>query len=600
MSHSLKLIALVCALVGCSQNATVKNSEQSSENDARPNIMFILTDDQGYADLGAYGAVDLRTPSIDAIANRGIKFTQFYAGAPICSPSRASLLTGQTPTRAGVPSNGSANSAYDGMPSEEITLAEALKANNYRTGLVGKWHLGSSPEKLPGNQGFDFSFGHINGCIDNYSHTYYWEEPYRHDLQLNGQEVRRDGLYFPDLMVLEAKRFIDQSADRPFFLYVAMNMPHYPYQGDAEWLQYYESQGLVSPRKEYAAFVSTLDTRIGQLIEHLRDSGKLENTIIIFQSDHGFSTESRAMGGGGSAGIYRGAKFSLFEGGIRIPAIISYPDHLQVGVERDQIAVAADWFPTILELAGIPSKGYDFDGSSLVPILADPALESLHETYVWQWNGAQAIRQGRWKLLIDPRDTSTSATAPAMKGDFLYDLESDPSETMNVAGLHADIVAALKQSGADLINAQEKKEACANHGAPIRYEFATNRDEIVKLLGVGWHQAEPNLVWSTSKAELLLPMPAECQKGGCVATISGSAVGGPESLSSIGLSTLVDDQLVTFGYDGVSSIEIPLSSGCAVKLTINVERPTIPKEAGINSDVRSLGLALQSLEIVGP
>ncbi len=445
MGSALLVLLLATALATCRSPFSADRGETDAAPE-RPNILIILTDDQGYADVGAYGATDLETPHLDWLASRGVRFTQFYAGAPLCSPSRASLLTGKTPERAGVPSNVSSRVTIDGMPSEQVTIAERLKEAGYRTGLVGKWHLGASPATTPGNQGFDFSFGHINGCIDNYSHTMYWEEPYTHDLQLNGQQIYRQGQYFPDLMVQEAERFISAPSDQPFFLYFAINMPHYPYQGDPRWLAHYKNRGMANPRLEYAAFISTMDEKIGRVLKALEKSGELDNTIIIFQSDHGFSTESRANFGGGSAGNLRGAKFSLFEGGLRVPAMISWPGRIPAPAARMQLAVSADWFPTILDLADISADGLEFDGKSLVPVLMDGAAPTPHDHYIWKWDPARAVRKGDWKLIYNTFDTSPlpgQSQSVAVPGPYLVNIAADETESQNLAEAHPDIVREL-------------------------------------------------------------------------------------------------------------------------------------------------------------
>src|SRR6056297_3126309 len=169
--------------------------------DSPPNVIIIYTDDQGSIDVNTYGAEDLYTPNMDLLAETGVRFTQFYAAAPVCSPSRAALLTGKTPLAAGLPGTASSKMGEEGMPSEEVTIAEVLKDNGFVTGHIGKWHLGYIPETMPNGQGFDYSFGHMGGCIDNYSHFFYWNGPNRHDLWRNGREVWADGRFFPDLMV---------------------------------------------------------------------------------------------------------------------------------------------------------------------------------------------------------------------------------------------------------------------------------------------------------------------------------------------------------------------------------------------------------------
>jgi arylsulfatase A-like enzyme len=414
---------------------------------APPNVIVILTDDQGTADLRIAGATDLETPHLDALARRGVRFTQFYSAAPVCSPSRAGLLTGRHPIRAGMPSNAPARPGAPGMPRREVTIAEMLKAAGYGTGQIGKWHLGSSPETMPLAQGFDFSFGHLVGCIDNYSHFFYWAGPNRHDLYRDGREVYRPGHFFGDLMVEQAAEFLEQSHGRPFFLYFAINAPHYPYQGDPKWLERYSR--LKYPRNLYAAFLSTMDERIGRLMERIDALGLRQRTLVIVQSDHGHSTEERACFGGGSAGPYRGAKFSLFEGGIRVPAIVSWPGHLPENQVRSQIAYGCDWLPTIAELCGTNQPAVLLDGTSLVPVIRSADAPSPHEVLHWQFDSSWAVRAGEWKLLSDPLDTTKRAPGERIPGAFLVNLRDDPSETTNLAATRPDVVARLKRIRAE-------------------------------------------------------------------------------------------------------------------------------------------------------
>ncbi|MBI2422067.1 MAG: sulfatase-like hydrolase/transferase [Candidatus Hydrogenedentes bacterium] len=398
--------------------------------------------------MGAYGAGDLSTPNMDALAARGVRFTQFYAPAPVCSPSRAGLLTGRYPVRAGVPGNVSSRAGDAGMPTEQVTIAETFKAAGYATAHIGKWHLGYTPETMPNGQGFDHSFGHMGGCIDNYSHYFYWEGPNRHDLHRNGEEVHYPGRFFPDLMVDEAKEFMATHRDAPFFLYFAFNVPHYPYQGTPEWLQYYRERGVASPRDLYAAFLSTQDACLGRLMAFLDEQGLRENTIVVFQSDHGHSTEERAHGGGGSAGPYRGAKFSMFEGGIRIPAIISWPGRLPEGEVRAQVGHGCDWLPTLAELCGVPLVNEDIDGKSLAGMIRGGS-ESPHTVLHWQTglgeNAPWAVREGDWKLLGHPQDTSLgNVKLPELPAHFLVNVKEDPAEQNNLADLNPDKVQHLE------------------------------------------------------------------------------------------------------------------------------------------------------------
>ena len=408
---------------------------------SQPNVIVIMTDDQGSIDLNSYGATDLHTPNMDRLAKEGVRFTQFYAGAPVCSPSRAALLTGKTNLRAGLEGNvpipeRAEKSGEHGLPTDQVTMAEMLQPNGYYTALIGKWHLGHREQNLPNGQGFDYFFGHQRGCIDNYSHTFYWDGPNKHDLYRNSEEVYYNGAHFSDLMVEEVKQVINHRQDKPFFIYWAFNAPHYPYQGTTKWLDHYKD--LPTPRKEYAAFVSNTDEKIGNVLDYLDQMGLADNTIVIFQSDHGHSLEERAFWGGGNAGPYRGSKFSLFEGGIRVPAIIRYPGVVPANQVRDQVVMEMDWFSTIGELTNSKVAG-DLDGKSLMPIILDDKKESLHEVVNWQFGDyddetAQwAVRKGPWKLIGNVNEPSGSGPKINLEKLFLVNLDNDISEKNNLA-----------------------------------------------------------------------------------------------------------------------------------------------------------------------
>lgn len=415
--------------------------------DGKPNVIVIYTDDQGTVDAGCYGASDLITPNMDRLAATGIRFTQFYAPAPVCSPSRAGMLTGKYPPNAGVPGNVSSQHGNPGMPGDQVTIAELLNGAGYATAHIGKWHLGYTPETMPNAQGFDYSFGHMGGCIDNYSHYFYWAGPNTHDLHRNGEEVFHDGAYFPDLMVQEAGDFMADHRDEPFFIYFAMNMPHYPYQGEPEWLARYRLAGVPYPRDLYGAFLSSLDARIGTLLDRVETLGLREDTIIIFQSDHGHSMEERAHFGGGSAGPYRGAKFSMFEGGLRVPAIISWPGHLEAGGVRDQLAHGSDWFPTIAEFCGVALPSTPIDGKSLASVLNSADASTPHDVLHWSTgsgdNPQWAVRQGDWKLIGNPMDP-TLPKGTALPTHMLVNLARDPGEQTNLVETEPERFAAMK------------------------------------------------------------------------------------------------------------------------------------------------------------
>ena len=406
----------------------------------KPNVILILTDDQGTIDVNCYGSKDLYTSNLDRLAKEGTRFTQFYVGAPVCSPSRAALMTGRYPQGAGVPGNVSSQPGHTGMPSEQITIAEMMKSADYATGHVGKWHLGYTPETMPNGQGYDSSFGHMGGCIDNYSHFFYWSGPNRHDLWRNGREVWNDGEFFGDLMVDECKKFINENKEQPFFLYWAINMPHYPLQGKEKWRKKY--QHLDAPRRMYAAFISTMDEMVGKVIDHLDESGLREDTLIIYLSDHGHSVEQRTFSGGGSSGDFRGHKFTLWEGGIRVPCIVSWPGRIPQNAVRNQTAVSIDWMPTIAQYCGIKPPEHKIDGKSIVSIIESPDAPSPHKVIHWQTSRGKhwAVREGDWKLVHNGPATDYKGRKLPKAENFLSNIAQDATETKNIAGSNPDMV----------------------------------------------------------------------------------------------------------------------------------------------------------------
>lgn len=416
---------------GCLLAGTVEAKQ------VRPNVIIIYTDDQGTLDANCFGAKDLYTPNIDSLAIHGIRFTQFYA-APVSSASRASLLTGQYTKRAGL----TGNAGWKGLPLEKETIAERMRKNGYQTACIGKWHLGSWKEYAPNARGFDYFWGFRGGCIDSYSHFYYWGGPNKHDLWRNEQEIYEPGKFFTDETLKEVKGFIkDRDKERPFFLYWAVNIPHYPLQPSEKWLDYYSK--LPNPRRMYAAFVSTFDEYLGELRTFLTSQGLDENTIVIFQSDNGHSTEVRTFGGGGYCGDYRGGKFSLFEGGIRVPAIVSWIGHLPEGEVRNQIAMNVDWFPTIAELCNISTGGLELDGKSLVPLIEDGTLESPHDVLHFDFEKQWAVRYGDWKLISNAIDVLPNDKNKVLEGLYLANLKENPSESENLKDKYPEKVKEL-------------------------------------------------------------------------------------------------------------------------------------------------------------
>ena len=425
---------------------------------AKPNVIVILADDQGSVDAGCYGASDIQTPAIDQLAARGVRFDQFYAASAVCSPSRVGLLTGRYPWKAGLAHNGPAapserlddlrdSKDAGGMPGEQVTMAEMFRKAGYATAHIGKWHLGHGDGSRPLDQGFDYSFGHMNGCIDSWSHFVYWGGPNRHDLWENNQRVRLPGRYFPDLMVEKSAAFIEQHRDEPFFMYFAVNLPHYPYQGDPKWLETYAS--LPHPRRLYAAALSTIDERIGTLMGHLDRLGLRENTIVIYQSDHGHSTEERAHGGGGKAGPYRGAKFSLFEGGIRVPALISWPSRLPAGEVRDALVHGCDWLPTLAQLCDVEAPTVALDGLDISKVIESRDTPSPHGVVEWRMGEQWAVRQGPWKLIRRPNPVGGPGLLAGDRDWFLSNPELNPEEDHNYLSEKPDIFQSLREQHVD-------------------------------------------------------------------------------------------------------------------------------------------------------
>ena len=405
-----------------------------------PNVVIFFTDDQGTVDVNCYGSKDLHTPHMDDLARRGVRFSQFYVGAPVCSPSRAALLTGRYPQRAGLATNAGADR---GLPNEQVTLAEMLKKSGYRTAIFGKWHLGHARQMSPLAQGFDEFFGHKNGCIDNYSHFFYWSGPNVHDLWRGDKEVHEDGRFFPDLIVREARRFLKANRDRPLLLYLPFNVPHYPLQGTEKFRKMYAK--LPSPRKHYAAFLSTVDEKIGEVMATIDELGLRENTLVVFLSDHGHSVEIRTMGGGGSAGPYRGHKFELWEGGIRVPCMAVLPGVIPAGQVRGQMACSVDWLPTIARLCGVKPPSRKLDGKDITPILASPDAPTPHKVFHWQSGRMWAVREGKWKLVAvaGARVRGRPASKKPNAQLFLSDMEADATEQHNLAARHPEVVERL-------------------------------------------------------------------------------------------------------------------------------------------------------------
>lgn len=403
----------------------------------RPNFVVFYTDDHGYGDLGCMGAADLKTPHLDALAASGALLTEWYSNSPVCSPSRASLLTGRYPYRAGVRSILGGHRQATGLPPSVPTLASALKPLGYRTAIVGKWHLGVAEEYRPHHHGFDEWYGFLAGCIDYYSHIFYWGggDPV-HDLWDGGAEVWENGRYFTESIAERAVDYIDRTAPtgEPFFLYVPFNAPHYPMHAPARYLDRFSD--LPPERRIMAAMLAAVDDAVGEVVAALERHGLRENTCIYFQSDNGPSRETRNwLDGtatpyhGGTAGPLKGHKFSLFEGGVRVPAMLSWPARVPAGQVIGEPGAAMDLFPTLLAAASGDPAAYQLDGRDALPLLAEGAA-SPHESLYWEMGEQTAVRRGPWKLVLNGQLVEEEAPIAPV---HLANLEDDPGETRNLA-----------------------------------------------------------------------------------------------------------------------------------------------------------------------
>lgn len=413
----------------------------------RPNVIVLLTDDQGYGDLSCMGATDFRTPHLDRLAAGGARFTSWYSGSPVCSPSRAALLTGRYPGNAGVRSILAGHRTATGLPPEVPTLATALRPLGYISALFGKWHLGLAEGSRPHDHGFDEWFGFMAGCVDYYSHIFYWGggDPL-HDLWQDGTEVYANGAYLTELIAQRAVGFIRRAGDRPFFLYVPFNAPHYPLHAPAEYLDRFPH--LAPDRRIMAAMLSAVDDAVGRIVAELERQGLRENTCIFFQSDNGPSRETRnwldgrrdPYYGGGSGGL-KGHKFSLYEGGIRVPGILNWPAAIPAGQVLAGAGHAVDIFPTLLAAAGGDPAGYEGDGADLLPWVTGAAAPPHADSCLfWEQGPQTAVRRGPWKLVLDGQLVEG---APPEDAVHLADLEADPGERSNLRGQHSDLTAEL-------------------------------------------------------------------------------------------------------------------------------------------------------------
>ena len=484
------VISIIVVFASCS----IKSGQKENET-RKPNIIYILADDLGYGELGCYGQEKIETPHIDALADIGMKFTQHYSGAPVCAPARCVLLTGLHSGHAFVRSNDEwrergevwdfAKAVEDPnlegqrpIPANTVTIGKILQKAGYTTACVGKWGLGAPfTEGVPNKQGFDFFYGY--NC-QRQAHTYYpkhlWKneekiwldnelvvpntkldegaDPY--DTESYARFTLKD--FAPELMQKEALAFVDRNKDKPFFLYYASPIPHNPLQAPEKWVDYYHKKfgdeepyigdkGYFPnryPHATYAAMISYLDEQVGELIDKLKALGIYDNTLIIFTSDNG-----PTYSGGADSPFFESAKpFNcthgwakgfVHEGGIRVPMIAAWKDHIQPGSHSDHISAFWDVLPTLAELAGaeIPENT---DGISFLPALTGKGTQITHDYMYWEfpsYQGQQAVRKGDWKAI----------RKDIFKGNMdieLYNLVDDIAEENNVADQYPEIIDEMK------------------------------------------------------------------------------------------------------------------------------------------------------------
>ncbi len=438
----LYILAAVCAALAIGTVSTAPPPRA----DRKPNILLIVGDDMGYADIGVHGATDIRTPHLDALARQGVRFSSGYVSGPYCSPTRAALMTGRYQERYGHEFNSGpeATAAENfGLPLTEKTLADRLKAAGYRTGMVGKWHLGFRPEFHPMKRGFDEYFGFLGGA-----HSYLDSRADKANPIMRGTEPVDEPEYLTDSFRREALAFIDRRAAGadPWFLYLAFNAVHTPMHAAPKYSDRYAD--IADPRRRtYAAMMSAMDDAIGAVIQKLRDLRIEEQTLILFVSDNGGPPVNAS-----SNGLLRGYKASTWEGGVRVPFLMQWKGRLPAGKVYSQPVIQMDLHATALTAAGISDlQALKLDGVDLVPYVKDEKRGAPHDALYWRFGPQMAIRMGDWKL-VKAREAGGPVAGnfeqPAIDADLagarLFNLATDMGEHVDLAAKEPERAKALQ------------------------------------------------------------------------------------------------------------------------------------------------------------
>lgn len=403
-----------------------------------PNILFILADDLGWADLGVYGATDFATPHLDRLASQGVRFTQAYANSAVCSATRFALITGryQYRLRGGLEEPIAGGRKGLGLPPEHPTLPSLLRDAGYDTALIGKWHLGHPPEYGPLKSGYDHFFGNLHGVVDYFTHKPAVGDAVPRDLWEGEVPVERTG-YYTQLLADEAEAYVRDRRDarRPFFLSLHFTAPHWPWEGPGDEAVSREIKDLFhydgGSLRKYGEIVQALDAAVGQVLAALDDTGQAGNTIVVFTSDNGGERFSKTW-------PFVGQKTELLEGGLRVPTLLRWPARIRAQVQ-EQVTFSADWLPTLLAAAGTqPHPKYPSDGQNILPVLEGQAAVRPRTLY-WRYKAQaqRAVRDGNWKYL------------KINDNEFLFHVVDDPRERANLRDRHPQVFERLRQQWED-------------------------------------------------------------------------------------------------------------------------------------------------------